>query len=43
MDTTKILDRIKGMIFGAMYGDALGAPHEFRKDITYFFLCFIIN
>jgi ADP-ribosylglycohydrolase len=26
------LDKIKGMIFGAMYGDAFGAPHEFRKD-----------
>lgn len=32
MDTSKIMDRIKGMVFGAMYGDALGAPHEFRKD-----------
>lgn len=26
------MDRITGLIYGAMYGDSLGVPHEFRKD-----------
>ena len=26
-------DRIRGMLFGAAVGDALGAPHEFRHQI----------
>lgn len=25
------LDRVRGMLMGALLGDALGAPHEFRK------------